>query len=85
MKLELTYRAKYLFSGESLTKIDDFIYVLNHANKFFCDLKNLIKENNLDVEIYGSEDDYSTFCIQTNNKKTIKLLKNIGFDKQNVD
>jgi hypothetical protein len=86
MRLELTYRAKFMFMlDEPLTKIDDFIFILNRSVEFFNQLKKTFKENNLEVEIYGSEDDYSTFVIDTDNQKNIKLLKNLGFQEQEQD
>lgn len=86
MRLELTYRAKFMFMlDEPLRKIDDFIFILNQSVEFFKQLKKTFKENNLEVEIYGSEDDYSTFIVDTDNQKNIKLLKNLGFQEQDED
>jgi len=83
MRLELTYRAKFIFMlDEPLTKIEDYILILNRSVEFFNKLKKTFKENNLKVEIYGSEDDYSTFVVDTDNQKNIKLLKNLGFQEQ---
>jgi hypothetical protein len=86
MRLELTYRAKFLFMQDKpLTKIDDFIFILNNSVEFFNDLKKTFKENNIKYEIYGSEDDYSTFVVDTDNKINIKLLKKLGFHRQYED
>jgi hypothetical protein len=86
MRLELTYRAKFLFMQDKpLTKIDDFIFTLNNSVEFFNELKKTFKENNLKYEIYGSEDDYSTFVVDTDNKIKIKLLKKLGFHRQYED
>jgi len=86
MRLELTYRAKFLFMQDKpLTKIDDFIFTLNNSVEFFNELKKTFKENNLKYEIYGSEDDYSTFVVDTDNKTNIKLLKKLGFHRQYED
>ena len=83
MRLEFTYRAKFMFMQDKpLTKIDNFIFILNHSVAFFNQLKKTFKENNLEVEIYGSEDDYSTFIVDTDNEKTIKLLNGLGFQRQ---
>lgn len=83
MRLEFTYRAKFMFMQDKpLTKIDNFIFILNHSVAFFNQLKKTFKENNLKVEIYGSEDDYSTFIVDTDNEKTIKLLNGLGFQRQ---
>lgn len=86
MRLELTYRAKFLFmQNKPLTKIDDFIFILNNSAEFFNELKKTFKKNNLKYEIYGSEDDYSTFVVDTDNKINIKLLKKLGFQEQEDD
>jgi hypothetical protein len=83
MRLEFIYRAKFMFMQDKpLTKIDNFIFILNHSVEFFNQLKKTFKENNLEVEIYGSEDDYSTFIVDTDNEKTIKLLNGLGFQRQ---
>ena len=47
MRIEFTYRAKFMFMQDKpLTKIDDFIFILNHSVEFFNQLKKTFKENN---------------------------------------